>query len=105
MKRLVAARRHRRDWRIPDMPPLALDGEQDTTAAAVTDASAQEIAGMRAGSPASPRPPPSRVGRRRPAGPGRADSPAIPQADGQTLLRLLGRPDGGDRQGSRGRAG
>ena len=46
MKRLVTARRHLRDWSIPDMPPLALDGGQ-AAAAAVTDTTAQEIAGLR----------------------------------------------------------
>jgi hypothetical protein len=45
MKRLVEARRHLRDWSIQDLPPLAVDDE--TPADAVTDATAQEIAGMR----------------------------------------------------------
>ena len=89
MKRLVIARQHLRDWSIPDMPPLALDGGQGTTAA-VTDATTQQIAGLRgrlasitqaAAPPASPAPP-ARIPL------------AIPQADGQTLLRMLGRPDG-----------
>ena len=61
MKRLVEARRHQRDWSIPDLPPLALDGGQ-AAAAAVTDATAQEIAGMRGRlasiTPAAPQPPP-----------------------------------------------
>ena len=46
MKRLVAARRHLRDWSIPDMPPLALDGGQ-AAATAATDTTTQEIAGLR----------------------------------------------------------
>ena len=76
MKRIVAARRHLRDWSIPDMPPLALDGGQ-AAAAAVTDATAQQIAGMRgrlasiAQAAAQPRrqPPPRRPRHRpRPSG-------------------------------------
>ena len=92
MKRIVAARRHLRDWSIPDMPPLALDGGQ-APAAAATDATAQQIADMRgrlasittATQPAPPAP----------AAPVRLAIPLdIPQADGQTLLRMLARPDG-----------
>ena len=75
MKRLVTARRHLRDWSIPDMPPLALDGGQ-AAATAVTDATTQEIAGMRgrlasitqaatqpAAGPAAPPPPAVRIPR------------------------------------------
>ena len=92
MKRIVAARRHLQDWSIPDMPPLALDGGQ-APASAVTDATAQQIADMRgrlasittATQPAPPAP----------AAPVRLAIPLdIPQADGQTLLRMLARPDG-----------
>ena len=93
IKRLVAARQHLRDWRIPDMPPLALDGGQ-TAAAAATDTTTQEIAGLRgrlAGitqATTQPAPP-------APAAPvPRAIPLDIPQADGQTLLRMLARPDG-----------
>ena len=94
MKRLVAARRHLRDWSIPDMPPLALDGGQ-AAAPAGTDTTAQDIAGLRgrlasitqtATQPA-PRPPP-------PPAPAVPVPLAIPQADGQALLRMLARPDG-----------
>ena len=64
MKRIVAAREHLRDWSIPDLPPLADDdGQAETAPAGATDETAQQIAGMRASSPASPRPPP----RRRPS--------------------------------------
>jgi hypothetical protein len=92
MKRIVAARRHLRDWSIPDMPPLALDGGQGAAAAA-TDATAQQIADMRgrlasittATQPAPPAP----------AAPVQLAIPLdIPQADGQTLLRMLARPEG-----------
>jgi hypothetical protein len=92
MKRIVAARQGRRDWSIPDMPPLALDGGQ-AAAGAVTDATAKEIADMRgrlasirgaASQPAVPAPPVPAV-----------QVPlAISQADGQILLRLLAGPDG-----------
>ena len=48
MKRIVAARQHLRDWGIPDLPPLALDdGQAGTVTAGATDATAQQIAGMR----------------------------------------------------------
>ena len=94
MKRLVAARRHLRDWSIPDMPPLALDGGQ-AAAAAVTDATTQQIAGMRGRlasiTQAATQPAPPAAARPAPAG---RIPLAIPQADGQTLLRMLGRPDG-----------
>ena len=94
IKRLVAARRHRRDWRIPDLPPLALDGGQ-AAAAAATDATTQEIAHMRgrlasitqaATQPQPPAAPPPAPAVQVPL--------AIPQADGQTLLRMLAAPDG-----------
>ena len=95
MKRLVAARRHLRDWSIPDLPPLALDGGQ-AAAAAVTDAAAQQIAGLRgrlAGiTQAAAQPPPSP--------PAALPVPAvqvplgIPPGDGQMLLRMLAAPDG-----------
>ncbi len=92
MKRIVAARRHLRDWSIPDMPPLALDGGQ-ATAAAATDATAQQIADMRGRlasiTTATPPAPPA------PAAPVQLAIPLdIPPADGQTLLRMLARPDG-----------
>ena len=95
MKRIVAARRHLRDWSIPDLPPLALDGGQGTAAAAVTDASAQQIVGLRGRlasiTQAATQPAPAAAVQPTPAGP---IPLAIPQADGQALLRLLGRPDG-----------
>ena len=48
IKRLVAVRRHLRDWAIPDMPPLAAgDGQAEAAAEAVTDATAQQITDMR----------------------------------------------------------
>ena len=90
MKRLVTARRHLRDWSIPDMPPLALDGGQ-AAAAAVTDATTQQIAGLRgrlasitqaatqpARRPAAPPPPAVRI------------PPGIPPQIGQTLLAAPG---------------
>ena len=97
IKRLVAARQHLRDWGIPDMPPLAMDGGQTATAA-VTDATAQDIAGMRgrlasitqaAPPPTPPAPPPPA-----PAAPAVQVPLSIPQGDGQTLLRMLAAPDG-----------
>ena len=95
MKRLVTARRPLRDWSIPDMPPLALDGGQ-AAAAAVTDATTQQIAGLRGrlasitqtatqpqpAGPAAPLPPAVRI------------PPGIPPQIGQTLLRLLEAPGG-----------
>ena len=93
MKRIVAARRHRRDWGIPDLPPLALDGGQ-APATAVTDAAAQEIAGMRGRlasiTQAVTQPPP-------PAAPPPRDAripPGVPPQIGQTLLALLAAPGG-----------
>jgi len=93
IKRLVTARRPQRDWNIPDMPPLALDGGQDAATTA-TDTTTQQIAGLR-GRLASitqtgtqPAPP-------APAAPVPLAIPLdIPQADGQALLRMLARPDG-----------
>jgi hypothetical protein len=96
MKRLVEARRHQRDWSIPDLPPLALDGGQ-AAAAAVTDATAQEIAGMRGRlasiTPAAPRPP-STAAPPAPPVPTVVVPLGIPPADGQVLLRMLAAPDG-----------
>ena len=91
MKRLVTARRPLRDWSIPDMPPLALDGGQ-AAATAATDTTTQEIAGLRAklasitqtatqpqpAGPAAPLPPAVRI------------PPGIPPQIGQTLLRAPG---------------
>jgi hypothetical protein len=45
MKRLVEARRHLRDWSIPDLPPLAPGGRGGQAAA--DDATARQIADMR----------------------------------------------------------
>jgi len=93
IKRLVTARRPLRDWNIPDLPPLALDGGQ---AAAATDTTTQEIAGLRAKlasiTQTATQPPP--------AGPTAAQPPAarippgIPPQIGQTLLALLEAPEG-----------
>ena len=104
MKRLVTARRPLRDWSIPDMPPLALDGGQ-AAAAAVTDASAQDIAGLRgrlasitqaATQPAARRPPAT-------AGPGRAGSPwPSRRPTGRRCCACSWPARRGDRQGSRG---
>ena len=78
MKRLVTARRPLRDWSIPDLPPLALDGGQ-AAAAAVTDATAQQIAGLRGRlasiTQAATQPAPA---GRCTAAPGRADPPGHP---------------------------
>jgi predicted transcriptional regulator len=84
MKRLVAARRHLRDWSIPDLPPLALDGGQ-AAAAAVTDATKQEIAGMR-GRLASIT---QATAQPAAAAPAVVVPLGIPPADGQALLRLI----------------
>jgi hypothetical protein len=93
IKRLVAARQHRQNWAIPDLPPLALDGGQ-ATATTATDTTARVIAGMRSRlasitqAATQPAPP-------APANPVPLAIPLdIPQADGQILLRLLARPDG-----------
>jgi hypothetical protein len=93
MKRIVAARRSLRDWSIPDMPPLTLDGGQ-AAATTVTDATAQEIADMRGrlasiAQPAPPSAPPAA-----PAVPALRVPLAIPQAEGQILLPLLASPEG-----------
>ena len=96
IKRLVTARRPLRDWSIPDMPPLALDGGQAAATAAVTDATTQQIAGLRGrlasitqaatqpqpAGPAAPLPPAVRI------------PPGIPPQIGQTLLALLEAPGG-----------
>ena len=94
MKRIVAARQGLRDWSVPDLPPLTVAGAiADRAAREITDAALREIAGMRgrlasirgaASQPAVPAPPAPAV-----------QMPlAIPQADGQTLLRMLAGPDG-----------
>ena len=101
MKRIVTARRLLRDWSIPDLPPLALDGGQ-----------AAATAGHRRHRPADRRharqarqhhpdrhPAPARRADRT-AAPGRPDPPGHPAADGQTLLALLAR----GHHGVRGRA-
>ncbi len=89
MKRLVEARRHLRDWSIPDLPPLALDGGQAAAAAAAAD---EQIASMRGRlasiTQAAPQTP-------SPAAPPAPPPPAIqmplgiPPADGQALLQLI----------------
>jgi hypothetical protein len=94
MKRLVESRRHQRDWSIPDMPALALDGGQAATAAA-TGTDAQEIAGLRGrlaaitqsaatqpAATAAPRPPAAQI------------PPGVPPPAFQTLLGLLEAPGG-----------
>ena len=99
IKRLVAARRHLRDWSIPDLPPLDLDGSRGPAVqhAARTgtagDAATQRIAGLRARL--------AGIGQAAPqtasAGPATVPVPIpleIPQADGQTLLELLATPEG-----------
>ena len=99
IKRLVAARQHLRDWGIPDLPPLDLDedGQAEAAPAGAADETAQQIAGMRGrlasitetAAQAVPQPDPA------PAATVSVPIPLeIPQADGQTLLRLLAQPDG-----------
>ncbi len=94
MKRLVTARRHLRDWSIPDMPPLALDGGQ-AAAAAGAGTTTQDIAGLRGrlASITQTAAQPAPAAAVQPA-PGVLIPLAIPQADGQALLRMLARPDG-----------
>ena len=83
IKRLVTARRPLRDWNIPDMPPLALDGGQAAATAAVTDTTTQEIAGLRGRlasiTQTATQPQPAGAGRT--AAPGRPDPPGHPAAD------------------------
>ena len=100
MKRIVAARQHLRDWSIPDLPPLTLDDGQAETApagapAGATDATAQQIAGMRGRlasitetaaqppPPAAPPPPPAGKGTALPVVPG------VPQKVIAALYPLL----------------
>jgi hypothetical protein len=96
MKRLVQARRHLRDWSIPDMPPLTLDGPgEQATAEPGGDATRQQIGALR-GRLASITQTDNQPAARPPA---TAVQPyplplEIPQANGQALLRLLARPDG-----------
>ena len=104
MARLVAARRHLRDWSIPDLPPLALDGGQ--AAAAATDAASQEIAGMRGRLASITQAATQRHGLSgrvgRAAGPGcrgAAGHPASRRAGPAAHARRTGR---GHRQGGRG---
>ena len=98
IKRLVTARRPLRDWSIPDMPPLALDGGQ-AAAAAVTDATTQQIAGLR-GRLASITQAATQPARRPPRRPPPAVRipPGIPPQIGQTLLELLEAPGAPRRQ-------
>ena len=92
MKRIVAARRHRRDWGIPDMPTLALDGGQGA-AAAVPDATAQEIADMRGRLASITQPATQPAPPARPA-PAVLVPLGVPPQIGQTLLGLLEAPGG-----------
>jgi hypothetical protein len=98
MKRIVAAREHLRDWSIPDMPPLADgDGQAEAAPAGVTDETAQQITGMRAKLAAIAQTATQAVPQPRPVPATTVPLPIpleIPQADGQTLLRLLAQPDG-----------
>ena len=93
MKRIVEVRRHLRDWNIPDLPPLTLHGGQ-AAAAAATDATAQDIAGMRGRlasiTQAATQPTPAAA---RPTPAGRIP-PGIPPQIGQTILALLEAPGG-----------
>ena len=102
MKRLVTARRPLRDWSIPDMPPLALDGGQ-AAATAATDTTTQQIAGLRGRlasiTQAATQPQPAGPGRPAPGWPDPAGHPAGRRADPAAHARPAGR---GDRQGSRG---
>ena len=103
--RLVAARRHLRNWGIHDMPPLALDGGESAAEAAAS-AATSHIDSLRArlagitGTAAQP--------AAEPAAQVREPAPApdtvpigiqlamlgIPQRDLETLLPLLDRPEG-----------
>ena len=94
MKRIVTARRGLRNWGIPDMPPLALDGGQGA-AAAVADASEHEIAAMRGRlasiTQAAAQPEPAAA----PTLPAAVRvPPGIPPDIGQKLLALLEAPGG-----------
>ncbi len=97
MKRIVAARRHLRDWSIPGMPPLALDGGH-ADATAVTDATTQEIADMRGRlasiTQAAAQPPPPAAPPAPPPAPAARIPPGVPPQIGQTLLGLLEAPGG-----------
>ena len=78
MKRIVATRRHLRDWSIPDMPPLALDGGAGHRRGGRHRR--QRTADRRHARQARQHHPgrhPAGTGRR-PPGPGRADSPSHP---------------------------
>ena len=83
IKRLVTARRPLRDWNIPDLPPLALDGGQAAATAAATDTTTQQIAGLRGRlasiTQTATQPAARRAGRT--AAPGRPDPPGHPAAD------------------------
>ena len=100
MKRIVAARRGLRDWGIPDLPPLDLDedGQAGTAPAApVADETAQQIAGMRGRLASITQTAAQTAPESHPDPAATVSLPIpleIPQADGQTLLRLLARPDG-----------
>ena len=96
MKRLVTARRHLRDWSIPDMPPLALDGGQAAATRRPPTPPPRRSPACAPGSPASPRPPPSPqpAGPAAPLPPAVRIPPGIPPQIGQTLLALLEAPGG-----------
>ena len=99
MKRIVAARHGLRDWGIRDLPPLALDddGQAEAAPADVTDETAQQITGLRGRLAAITQTATQAVPQPRPAPATTVPLPIpleIPQADWQTLLRLLAQPDG-----------
>ena len=97
MKRLVVARQHLRDWSIPDLPPLADDDRAEAAPAPVTDETAQQIAGMRGRLASITETATQAAAQPRPAPAATVPLPIpleIPQADGETLLRLLAQPDG-----------
>jgi hypothetical protein len=97
IKRLVSARTHLRDWAIPDLPPLALDGGQAADVA-TADATAHGIAALRARLAGITQPAPPAPAA--PAAPAVPPSPAvpiplgIPPQIGPALLRLLDAPEG-----------
>lgn len=77
-KRLVASRRHLRDWSIPDMPEMNLDGGESAAEAAAVEAGQvslglrERLAAARAQAEVQPEPPVEK-----PAPPGPAVAPAF----------------------------
>jgi hypothetical protein len=98
VKRLVAARRHLRDWGIPDMPEMDLDGGEAVAEAAAGETT-REVAGLRerlaaARDNAAAQPAPAAAAKTQPPAQAPTFIPGVPQPVVQMMLRMLAAPDG-----------